>query len=175
MNLETIKLNIRQMAPRPFGERLCETIIKNMMGMGHSSTLEFDGILDGENYEIKFSRVIPAKSKKSDLLTELSSEESLHFVDSNSETNFDCNIQQVKPACFDQLIYGLIFDDGIKVFKISPKELESDSTIAYCNKQHRGNVGEGQFHITRKKLQHHIDNYLMKELSWSEFINLLKV
>ena len=173
-NLDTIKLNIRQMAPRPFGERLCETIVQNLLGITKSNTLKFDGILNGENCEVKFSRVIPQKKRGGDLLTELSSDDSLHFVHSKSDSKFDCNIQQVKPSCFDVLIYGLIFDDCIKIFKISSDEIQSDSKLNYSDKQHRGNVGEGQFHINQKNLQYHIDTYQSHELSWESFIGLLK-
>jgi hypothetical protein len=172
--LDIIKLNIRQMAPRPFGEKLCETAMRNFIeGLGKSDNISYDGSLDGKRVEMKFSRVIPEKKKGLDLLTELKSHNSLSFVDSKTNDNFTCNIQQVKPGCFDTLIYGLLFDDKIYVFKITSDELNSDPGVKYSDRQHRGNVGEGQFHINRKRLQHHIDNYLYAEIDWNKFITLL--
>jgi hypothetical protein len=44
-----------------------------------------------------------------------------------------------------------------------------DTNINFSDKQHRGNVGEGQFHLNDKKIEYHIDNYLLKKMTYEEF------
>ena len=45
--------------------------------------------------------------------------------------------------------------------------------IYYSDFQHKGNVGEGQFHINRSTLQIHLDDYLHKGLTYDELLQLL--
>jgi hypothetical protein len=89
---------------------------------------------------------------------------------------FDCNIQQVKRTEFDVLYYGLFFADGIKIFRIESKEIKENDRgglIYYSDFQHKGNRGEGQFHINPNTLQIHLDHYLHKTLTYDELYQLL--
>jgi hypothetical protein len=45
--------------------------------------------------------------------------------------------------------------------------------IYYSDFQHKGNRGEGQFHINQDTLQTHLDNNLYRTLSYDELYNLL--
>ena len=45
--------------------------------------------------------------------------------------------------------------------------------LSYSNKQHRGNEGEGQFHITNKNIKYHLDNYLVKIITYDDVYNKL--
>ena len=45
--------------------------------------------------------------------------------------------------------------------------------IYYSDFQHKGNIGEGQFHINRQTLQIHLDYYHHKTLSYEELYELL--
>jgi len=84
---------------------------------------------------------------------------------------FDCNIQQIKCKEFDVLYYGLFFDDSIEIFCMRSSEVLKHP--GYSNKQHRGNTGEGQFHIKRDNIDYHRKNHLIKTLSYDELYNLL--
>ncbi len=78
---------------------------------------------------------------------------------------FDCNIQQVKRVEFDILYYGLFFADQVVIFHIESKEIKENiqgGRMHYSDFQHKGNVGEGQFHINQNTLQIHIDHYLQE-------------
>jgi len=86
--------------------------------------------------------------------------------------SFDCNIQQVKKVEFDVLYYGLFFADCVKIFRIMSEQIGSQ--IFYSDKQHKGNVGEGQFHINGDTFQIHLDNYLYQTLTYEELYELLK-
>jgi hypothetical protein len=89
---------------------------------------------------------------------------------------FDCNIQQVKRKEFDVLYYGLFFSDCIKVFRIESKDIRENQRggrIFYSAFQHKGNVGEGQFHINPRTLQIHLDHYLHQTFTYDELLRLL--
>ena len=89
---------------------------------------------------------------------------------------FECNIQQVKRREFDVLYYGLFFSDCVQIFRIKSSDIKPGSEggdIGYSDRQHKGNVGEGQFHITDKNLHTHLDKYFHKTLSYDELFKLL--
>lgn len=44
----------------------------------------------------------------------------------------------------------------------------------YSNKQHRGNKGEGQFHITNSNIKKHRKQHLKDTLSYEELYKLLE-
>ena len=171
-----LKENLKTMAPRPFGEAFGEWLVsiieKDIKPRTDSS---HDGILNGQRCEIKISRAFEKSSNKLSLTKKLLSENLLKFIDSNSDIKFDCNIQQVKPNYFDIIIYGIFFNDAIYLFKTDSTTIQTDKNIAYNDKQHRGNVGEGQFHIKRNNFQYHIDNFLYKKFTWDELLEIIKL
>ena len=79
---------------------------------------------------------------------------------------FDCNIQQIKRVEFDVLYYGLFFSDRIAIFKMS-----SDNVLecpGYSDFQHKGNEGEGQFHLNQGSIHYHLQRHLVQWLSYEE-------
>lgn len=69
---------------------------------------------------------------------------------------FDCNIQQIKRAEFDILYYGLFFSDCIQIFRLESTEIKENQNggrIYYSDFQHKGNIGEGQFHNSTSPLE----------------------
>ncbi len=87
--------------------------------------------------------------------------------------SFDANIQQIKTKEFEVLYYGLFFEECVVIFKVSNRNVKSDRRIGYSDKQHKGNVGEGQFHITNKNLSIHLNSYLYKKISYEELITTI--
>ena len=85
--------------------------------------------------------------------------------------DFDCNIQQVKRLEFDVLYYGLFFADRIAIFKMYSNEILS--CLGYSDKQHKGNEGEGQFHLNRSSIDYHMKNHFVQWLTYEELYNLL--
>ena len=81
---------------------------------------------------------------------------------------FDCNIQQIKNQYFDYLYYVLFFSDIIEFFRLIPGKIIKDKAIGYSDKQHRGNKGEGQFHINQKNYAHHKKNYFIGKMDYEE-------
>ncbi len=154
-----VNLNTRQFS------RVVELLIKVIYNQVDSDCLSYDLVGDGHRVEVKSSRVL--KSNKLALTTETLYD----LIINNSNKNrlisqkdidrydFDCNIQQIKIDCFDILYYVLFFYDVIEVFTIPKDKIISDRNIKYSEKQHRGNLGEGQFHINNATYMYHKEKY----------------
>lgn len=86
------------------------------------------------------------------------------------DTKFDCNIQQVKRKEFDRLLYGLFFADKIAVFELSNKEVMK--VQGYSDFQHKGNKGEGQFHVNNDTIDYHMKTHLKEWITYEDVINM---
>ena len=178
MNGEQLRDGIFALKTRRFGA-VSETLVQRLLHLGKAKNL-FHDLFDEtekERVEVKFSVV----QKKSEIpITEATvleairgatSEERMVKLDDWKHATFDCNIQQVKRNEFDVLYYGLFFADCVVVFRIRSEDF--GSKIQYSDCQHKGNVGEGQFHINRRTMQVHLDNYFYKRLTYDELLELL--
>ena len=178
MNSEMLKEGIFNLNTRRFGS-VAEVMIRRLCQLGRSKNQFHDLYDDMANHrvEVKFSTVRRTNSRKiteDSVLTcisdELSSNREIKF-DEWMQSQFDCNIQQVKRDQFEVLYYGLFFNDKVAIFRIKSDEIGSQ--IYYSDKQHKGNEGEGQFHLNEKTLQIHLDNNLYKILTYEELFQLL--
>ena len=150
---------------------------KIIKGLEKSDDLSYDKKLGGKKGEVKVSRAF----RKAEPITEsnicevLMRDNSVRLIEDNNKLleKWDCNIQQVKTNCFDILWYGVFFKDMIYVFEIQSNSISEDSKIQYSDKQHRGNKGEGQFHLKNSNIQHHIDNYLCVKMDYNKLWDLL--
>jgi hypothetical protein len=182
--MENIKLRdaIFSLHTRKFGgvvEKLVETILEEFgFTVEKSKDLSYDRKINNLNDEIKGSRVL-GKSvlnlENNNIIESLLQHETDRFVNVEDKLGieWDCNIQQIKTKLFNTLWYVLFFGDCVAVFKISANEILKDKNISYSNKQHRGNEGEGQFHVTNKNIKYHLDNYLVKKITYNEVYNKL--
>lgn len=183
MDGEKLRDGIFALRTRRFGS-VAECMVKGLLKYSKGRSLFHDLYDDQLNHriEVKFSVV----QKKSE--TTITEETVLRCIEESVAENrmvafsewkqnkFDCNIQQVKRAEFDVLYYGLFFSDCVKIFRIEGPEIKENSKggqIYYSDRQHKGNVGEGQFHINSQTLQIHLDHYLYKTLSFGELYDLL--
>lgn len=167
---------------RRFGT-VCEAIVMKIAEVGKGLNQFHDLYCDKtENrIEVKFSRAqqkaavaITPDTVIFAILAELDENRTIEFSNwKNAE--FDCNIQQVKCAEFDVLYYGVFFWDRLLIFKMMCSDVLNDPLIHYSDKQHKGNVGEGQFHLNGRTLQHHLDRYLAHSLSYEELFQLLSI
>lgn len=53
-------------------------------------------------------------------------------------------------------------------------ELYKKSQLGFSNKQHKGNSGEGQFHISRKNIIYHLTNNFKRSYSYYDFAQVLQ-
>jgi hypothetical protein len=177
MTPEQLRDGIFALNTRRFGT-VAEIMVKKLKQLDKSQNL-FHDLYDTDakqRIEVKFSRVGQNLSRLTEnnllecILKEQGTDRRVAFVNWQQH-NFLCNIQQVKRTEFEVLYYGMFFDDCVKIFRTTPDQI--DASIGYGDRQHKGNVGEGQFHITEKTLQIHLDRFYQHTLTYQELLDLL--
>ena len=172
-----------------FGE-LAQLMLQKDLGLLPSDDNSYDlKDKEGHRYEVKFSRAykkaIPiTEGNAVDLCTNCSTMVYDSSEAENSSSDYDCNIQQLKPDCFDSLLYGVFYNDKIEVYRadreVFPESLDSFQAdkekarqkLPGYALQHKGGE-ECQFHIKRTTHKHHHDNYHVKDISYEELYDLL--
>lgn len=178
MDGDTLRDGIFALHTRRFGS-VAEVMIQRLLHCTKGRNVFHDLYDDAtkRRIEVKFSRVQKAAETRIteetvlQCIAEATSEQRLVSFSEWHRYRFDCNIQQVKRSEFDVLYYGLFFADCVKIFRIDTGDI--GSRIYYSDRQHKGNVGEGQFHINQDTLQVHLDGYLHKSLTYEELYQLL--
>ena len=165
---------------RRFGT-VAEVLIKILANADWGKSISHD-LYDEKSLgriEVKFSRALRKNTstiKETNILEQIvSADDAKRMFKSTEweENEFDCNIQQIKRKEFETLYYGIFFSDIVKIFKIRSIDIGKDKKIKYSDKQHYGNVGEGQFHLNNKTYVYHIENYIEKDLTYKEILDLL--
>jgi len=173
--MSELREGIFRLQTRRFGN-VAEILVKKLLKALDSTDNSYD-IKDGDvKIECKFSRALSESKIKVTDTTVLQAiyHESNRDIAYEGCENFkwDCNFQQIKKDLFDVLFYGIFFSDYLVIYKIPSGEI--DENIKYCNKQHRGNTGEGQFHITNSNIELH-SKYLYSLLSYEDIEKCLKL
>lgn len=163
---------------RRFGT-IAELMIEALYGFTKSHNQFHDRYDEVEHrrIEIKFSTVMKANDAVIDYTNSIDQckkanlgNRALNSTDID-RYNFDCNIQQVKRLEFEVLYYGLFFADRIAIFKMDSSEILL--CPGYSDKQHKGNEGEGQFHLNRSSIDYHMQHHFVQWLTYEELYNLL--
>lgn len=178
INIENFREGIFSLHTRRFGT-VAELMIELLYKMHPSNVLNFDK-KDNTNkrIEVKFSRALKENTdtiKKNNVIKQCLEASTVYRAFNSSEANiqkFDCNIQQIKNKEFDILYYGIFFKDHIEIFRIENNKIETLDN--YSNKQHRGNIGEGQFHLNNTNIEEHRKKYLIRILSYEELYKLFQ-
>lgn len=137
-------------APRGFGEtwaqghlkELVPELIKPTRKIDPNYSAQYDFLLRRIRIEVKASRAVDSNSKEALYVKALSS---------SSAKPFDMNFQQIKPACCDVFIWVAVWRDIIRYWVLASIEVEQNPF--YSPGQHRGNIGEGQLHMTRDNIE----------------------
>lgn len=172
-----------------FGE-LAQVMIQKDMGLFAADDNSYDlKDTDGQRIEVKFSRAykrdIPLTAKNAiELCTCCSTRVYGSTEAEEKSSDYDCNIQQLKPDCFDLLYYGVFFSDKIEVFR-APRSEFPESVADFINDkagvrkklpgyalQHKGGE-EFQFHIKKSTHKHHHEHYYVKDITYKELYDLL--
>ena len=171
--IEKFKFGIFSLHTRRFGT-LAELMIQLLYKLSDSNSLAFDK-KDKKNkkVEIKFSRVMRKDDERIKVENAISQAKGANIKERmlklDDKASFDCNIQQIKTKEFDVLYYGLFFDDKVLIYKVKSEDVKK--IPGYSNKQHRGNEGEGQFHINDTNIGIH-NKYLDKTLSYDDLYEI---
>lgn len=172
-----------------FGE-LAQLMIQKDMNLVPADDTSYDLKDDeGHRIEVKFSRAykkdIPLTEKNAiELCTSCSTMVYSSDEAEDTSSDYDCNIQQLKPDCFDSLYYGVFFNDKIEIF-CAPRSEFPDSIESFQNDkaaarkklpgyalQHKGGE-ECQFHIKKTTHKHHRQQYHIKDITYEELYDLL--
>lgn len=164
---------------RRFGT-VAEIMIKHLYNMSEAHNLAFDKYSETEGrVEVKFSTVMKENDDKirdTNVIEQCKkanlANRAMVSDDIDKGIPFDCNIQQVKTNEFQVLYYGLFFADCVEIFEMTREQVLL--CPGYSNKQHRGNEGEGQFHINQGTIQFHKNHYFKKCLSYEELYELFE-
>ena len=173
-----LKKSLCSLPTRRFGE-FVEIVTGKLNSLEKSKDSSYDRTHKDKKIEIKGSRVFNNKNEnlnEENILEVLSKDNASTLIadELKSKNIWNCNIQQIKTDFFDVLHYSLFFENKVYFFQITGDKIKSDKGIGYSNKQHRGNEGEGQFHIDSKNIDYHIHSYYYKSITYKEIINLLQ-
>lgn len=179
VGIEEFRDGIFALRTRRFGT-VAEIMIKRLYDLDESGSLAFDkrDRCSDERIEIKFSTVMKENDDKirDDNVIEQCKKANLAnramMSYGTKRYHFDCNIQQVKRKEFDVLYYGLFFADQIEIYKMDSNEILG--CPGYSDKQHRGNEGEGQFHLNESNIDYHRRHFLQRVLTYAELYQLLE-
>lgn len=177
--VEEFRDGIFALRTRRFGT-VAEIMIKRLYNLDESGTLAFDkrDRYSKARIEVKFSTVMKEnddKIRETNVIDQCKKANVSNRAMKSSEVgkySFDCNIQQVKRKEFDVLYYGLFFADAIEIYKMSSNEILE--CPGYSDKQHRGNEGEGQFHLNESNIGYHREKFLDRVLTYAELYTLLQ-
>ena len=176
-NITAFRDGIFALRTRRFG-RLAELTIQELIHASVARNQFHDLYDEAEDHrvEVKFSTVMKQNEEtiRSDNLIDQCTKATISNRAMKSTEigiyNFDCNIQQIKRIEFDLLYYGLFFADKIAIFKLDSSEISTCK--GYSDFQHKGNEGEGQFHLNQDSIQYHLENHLVQWLSYEELYAL---
>ncbi len=175
--VKELRDSIFSLNTRKFGtvnEMLVERIVEEFgLIVEEPKDTSYDRKIDNSKDEIKGSRVLKEsklKFSKENIIDCILNHESHRMIklEDASKNTWDSNIQQIKTDLFSTLWYSLYFEDKVVLFKIKNNLIKEDKKINYSDKQHRKNVGEGQFHVSNKNINYHLDNYLVKIITYDE-------
>lgn len=173
--IENFREGIFSLHTRRFGT-VAELMIQKLYQLEDSKTLKFDKKDNYSRIEIKFSRALKENTDTiniNNIIQQCLQASTTYRAFNSYETSsqkFDCNIQQIKNKEFDILYYGIFFKDHIEIYKIASDEINKLNN--YSNKQHRGNIGEGQFHLNNTNIELHRKNYLINIITYEELYQL---
>lgn len=188
IDVKTFQNGIFKLRTRRFGT-VAELLVQKLLSANKSRTI-FHDLFDEANdhrIEVKFSTVnrvcdlTITPDTLLDCISTASEDRSVPYAEWE-RYRFGCNIQQIKRTEFDFLYYGLFFSDQIVIFRIPADQILTTKEISkyggvnigYSDKQHKGNIGEGQFFITNKTLPLHLEHYLYRSITYEQFLDIMK-
>jgi|6_EtaG_2_1085325.scaffolds.fasta_scaffold98897_2 hypothetical protein len=181
--IKKFRNNIFVAGPRVYGEQFMEPIIRKIRGLFESDTDENDAKNgDDEFVEIKCSKVLlktqKNKNNKTGLRGRIMSQDDNYVLnrlipfDDCYKTKYLSNIQNVKRDHFSKLVYGMLFEDCLKIFE---SDREDISNIPRWSDKH-GRFDElgksGQFGITHNNIEWHLKNNLVATLTWEDIYEM---
>ena len=131
-----------ELSPVPFGTTWAEQHLQELVPkLEKAKGSKYDLRLGEIRVELKASRAVEKGSKKPLIQKALTSD---------SAKPFEMNFQQTKARQFDVIIWIGVWLDMIRYWVLAANEIETHPR--FSDKQHRGNVGEGQLHVKQDNI-----------------------
>lgn len=167
---------------RTYAEQYVEPFIRFELGLTSPESNDHDGVDKmGIKYEIKASKVL---SPTYNLDKSKSIYERIMFENTNLEINrlvsfshaetaeYGANIQNVKRDHFKFLIYVLLFEDCIKVFKIENSHISKIPNWSDKHGRYDQLGKSGQFPINKGNIDWHISKYLTHTFNYDHIASV---
>lgn len=171
---------------RSYGEQYVEPFIRKKYGFTKADNGDYDAIdSHGNKFEIKCCKVLSKNlevDRREPLIKRIIAEN--YNVMTNRLIPFkDCeiteylaNVQNVKRDHFDYLIYVLLFEDCLKIFKVEKSKINIHTIPNWSDKHGRYDAlgKSGQFPVTKNNIKYHLDNYLVATVTYDEMASVYK-
>lgn len=157
-------------APRGFGERWAQGNLKQLIPDLQKPTRRLDPDYSGQyDFYLVIGETKIRIEVKASRAVDFESDEPLYVkaLSSDSSSRFDMNFQQIKPRYCDVFVWLGVWRDRVRYWVVASDEVERSPY--YSSGQHRGNIGEGQLHITREN----IDGFERFETSSTEILEAI--
>lgn len=182
-NVIKFRNGILRASSRTYGEKIMEPIIRFVLGFKETQTDENDACDEkGKTYEIKCSKVLRQKENNKNIsfidkvLNENFNDEVERVINSDDFLieSYLSNIQNVKRDHFSTLVYVLLFEDCIKIFKEDKENIYKLPNWSDKHGRYDAIGKSGQFGINNKNIEWHVKNNIVSTLSWEEVYTIVK-
>lgn len=193
--VEAFRRGLLSLRSRRFGA-VGEMLVQGVAGFRRAGSLHHDLFDEAEDdrVEVKLSAVNEPWSTPLrpdtllQCLSEASERRSVRF-DAWRGRRFDCSFLQIKRSCFDVLFYCMLFEDVVLIFRMEASRLLSAAEIreakangrrldavdvGFTEKQHYGGGEGGQFRVTERTLELHLERFLHSVVSYERFLSLFE-
>jgi len=163
---------------RSYAEQYIEPLIRDKYGLQEPSDNDHDARdQDGIKYEIKASKVLRDTGNTSKLKSlyeriifenlNLETSRLITFADAKN-ADYGANIQNVKRDHFTFLIYVLLFEDALKVFKCKSDEIAGIPNWSGKHGRYDAIGKSGQFALNKRNIDWHVKNHLVDTFNYEE-------
>jgi len=170
---------------RTYAEQYLEPFIRYEYDLNDPAANDHDATdKRGLHYEIKASKVlrVTANTKKTKSLYER-----ILYENANLETSrlvpfeecktakYGANIQNVKRDHFQELIYVLLFEDCVKVFKIESSIIERIPNWSNKHGRYDAPGKSGQFPINMRNIGWHLEHHLADTFTYQNMASVYEL
>ena len=181
---DTVRDGLFLAASRTYAEQYIEPFVRAYYGYQRGGGDQDALDASGRRYEIKACKVMHSSTNRRGTRSLL---ERVRFELDNTMINravpfgeaftasYDANVQNVKRDHFDELIYVLMFEDCLKIFRLASSDIAKGKVPNWSDKHGRYDAlgKSGQFNIKKGSIQWHLDNTLDATLSYDEVAVIL--
>lgn len=172
-------------ASRTYGESYIEPVVRKIFNLEKALNGDHDGYdaLNKHKYEIKTSKVLVTKPKTQTplalldtIINQAQADPLSRIVSFNDRktARFDANIQNIKRDHFDYMIYSLLYEEGMQIFKIHTTKVSSVPNWSGKHGRYDQEGKSGQFSIKCGNIEKHEKNSFNSFYTWDDLVPIFK-